>query len=74
MKDVPQQMMDMLLPVTHALGEELLAHVAFVGGSTTAFLITDPITRRAVPLKTRMAKSTYRVNCIFMMASYPTFL
>ncbi|MDF1529679.1 MAG: hypothetical protein P1R74_11190, partial [Sedimenticola sp.] len=48
MKDVPQQMMDMLLPVAHALGEELLAHVAFVGGSTTAFLITDPITRRAV--------------------------
>lgn len=48
MKDVPQQMMDMLLPVAHALGEELLAHVAFVGGSTTAFLITDPITRQAV--------------------------
>jgi len=30
------------------LGEELLPHVAFVGGSTTAVLITDPITRQAV--------------------------
>lgn len=46
--DVPQQMLEMLLPVAEALGEELLAHVAFVGGSTTAFLITDPITRQAV--------------------------
>jgi len=46
--DVPQQMLGMLLPVAEALGEELLAHVAFVGGSTTAFLVTDPITRQAV--------------------------
>ncbi|MCF6211330.1 MAG: hypothetical protein L3J88_04635 [Gammaproteobacteria bacterium] len=46
--DVPQQMLEMLLPVAEALGEELLAHVAFVGGSTTAFLVTDPITRQAV--------------------------
>ena len=45
---VPQQMLEMLLPVAEALGEELLAHVAFVGGSTTAFLVTDPITRQAV--------------------------
>ncbi len=45
---MPQQMLDMLLPVAEALGEELLGHVAFVGGSTTAFLITDPITRQAV--------------------------
>lgn len=48
MRDVPQQMLDMLLPVAEALGQELLRHVAFVGGSTTAFLITDPITRQAV--------------------------
>jgi hypothetical protein len=41
-------MLDMLLPVAEALGQELLRHVAFVGGSTTAFLITDPITRQAV--------------------------
>jgi len=41
-------MLEMLLPVAEALGEELLPHVAFVGGSTTAFLITDPITRQAV--------------------------
>ncbi|WP_335342497.1 hypothetical protein [Sedimenticola hydrogenitrophicus] len=41
-------MLEMLLPVAEALGQELLAHVAFVGGSTTAFLITDPITRQAV--------------------------
>ncbi len=46
--DVPQQMLEMLLPVAEALGEELLAHVAFVGGSTTAILVTDPITRQAV--------------------------
>ena len=48
MKGVPQQMMEMLLPVAHALGEEPLANVVFVGRSTTAFLITDPITRQAV--------------------------
>ena len=41
-------MLEMLLPVAQALGDELLARVAFVGGSTTAFLITDPITRQAV--------------------------
>jgi len=46
--NVPQQILKMLLPVAEALGEELLPHVAFVGGSTTAFLITDPITRQAV--------------------------
>ena len=46
--NVPQQMLDMLLPVAEALGDELLARVAFVGGSTTALLITDPITRQAV--------------------------
>ncbi len=48
MRNIPQQMLDMLLPVAEALGEELLAHAAFVGGSTTALLITDPITRQAV--------------------------
>lgn len=41
--DVPQKMLDMLIPVAEALGEELLPYVAFVGGSTTAFLISDPI-------------------------------
>jgi len=46
--DTPQQMLRMLLPVAEALGEELLNHVAFVGGSTTALLISDPITREAV--------------------------
>lgn len=46
--NVPQQMLAMLLPVAEALGDELLARVAFVGGSTTAFLVTDPITRQAV--------------------------
>lgn len=48
MVDTPQQMLQMLLPVAEALGEELLDHVAFVGGSTTALLISDPITREAV--------------------------
>ena len=42
------QLRDMLQPVAEALGEELLPHVAFVGGSTTALLITDPFTREAV--------------------------
>lgn len=44
----PQQMLQMLIPVAEALGDELLPCVAFVGGSTTALLITDPITRQAV--------------------------
>lgn len=39
---------DMLLKVAKALGEELLDHVAFVGGSTTGLLITDPMTRESV--------------------------
>lgn len=46
--DMPQQMLEMLIPVAEALGDELLKRVAFVGGSTTAFLISDPITRQAV--------------------------
>jgi len=45
---IPAQMMAMLVPVAEALGDELLSQVAFVGGSTTALLITDPITRQAV--------------------------
>ncbi len=46
--NIPQQMLQMLIPVAEALGDELLLYVAFVGGSTTALLITDPITRQAV--------------------------
>ncbi len=45
---IPQVMMEMLLPVAEALGEELLPHVAFVGGTTTALLVTDLVTRQAV--------------------------
>ncbi|WP_305906573.1 nucleotidyl transferase AbiEii/AbiGii toxin family protein [Methylomarinum sp. Ch1-1] len=46
--DIPQKMLQMLVPVAEALGDELLPYVAFVGGSTTALLISDPITRHAV--------------------------
>ncbi len=46
--DVPEKMLAMLIPVAEALGGELLPNVAFVGGSTTTFLISDPITRQAV--------------------------
>ena len=46
--NVPQQLLKMLIPVAKALGDELLPYVAFVGGSTIALLITDPITRQAV--------------------------
>ena len=46
--EAPRQILDMLRPVAEALGEDMLPHVAFVGGSTTALLITDPITRKAV--------------------------
>lgn len=46
--NVEQQMLDMLIPVAEALGEDLLPSVAFIGGSTVALLITDPITRQAV--------------------------
>ncbi len=45
---IPEKMLQMIIPVAEALGDELLPYVAFVGGSTTAFLITDPITRQAV--------------------------
>jgi predicted nucleotidyltransferase len=45
---IPEKMLQMLIPVAEALGDELLPYVVFVGGSTTAFLITDPITRQAV--------------------------
>ena len=46
--NIPQTMLEMLVPVAEALGDELLPSVAFVGGSTTALLITDSITRQAV--------------------------
>ena len=42
------QLRRMLGPVARALGPELLARVAFVGGSTTGVLITDPFTRESV--------------------------
>ncbi|MBE0511273.1 MAG: nucleotidyl transferase AbiEii/AbiGii toxin family protein [Gammaproteobacteria bacterium] len=45
---ISQKMLDMLLPVAEALGEELLPYVAFVGGDTTALLVTDPITLHAI--------------------------
>lgn len=47
-ENIPQKMLQMLIPVAEALGNELLPYVAFVGGSTTALLISDPITRQAV--------------------------
>lgn len=46
--EAPRQILEMLRPVAEALGDDMLQHVAFVGGSTTALLITDPITRKAV--------------------------
>lgn len=46
--DVPQKMLDMLIPVAQALGYELLPQVAFLGGSTVALLLSDPITRQTV--------------------------
>jgi hypothetical protein len=41
MSDIPQQMLKMLLPVAEALGEELLDHVAFVGGSQRPTIFKD---------------------------------
>lgn len=38
----------MLQAVADALGPELLPQMAFVGGCTTALLITDPVTREGV--------------------------
>lgn len=37
-----------ILKVARALGEDLLERIAFVGGSTTGLLITDPVTRQQV--------------------------
>jgi len=45
---MPEQMLQMLIPIAEALGEDLLPKFAFVGGSTTALLITDPVTKQAV--------------------------
>lgn len=39
---------EMIGRVVEALGEELRAQVAFVGGCATGFLLTDPIVRNAV--------------------------
>lgn len=47
-ENIPEQMLRMLIPVAQALGNELLPYVAFVGGSTTALLITDLVSRQAV--------------------------
>ncbi|MCP4045297.1 MAG: hypothetical protein GY732_04830 [Gammaproteobacteria bacterium] len=43
-----RQLREMLEPVAMALGDALLPYVAFVGGTTTALLITDPFTRETV--------------------------
>ncbi len=43
-----RQLREMLEPVAMALGDALLPYVAFVGGTATALLITDPFTRETV--------------------------
>lgn len=46
--DASKQNIAMLSAVATALGEELLASVAFVGGSTTSLLLTDDFTKERV--------------------------
>lgn len=48
MKQIYSQLHGMLQKVAEALGDELLKQVVFVGGCTTALLITDEITKEDV--------------------------
>lgn len=48
MAGTEEQLRAMIQVVAQALGEELLGHVAFVGGSTTALFLTDPVSLEGV--------------------------
>lgn len=48
MNDTEAKLRDMLSRVARALPKDLLERMAFVGGATTALLLTDPIVRQGV--------------------------
>ncbi|NEV63386.1 hypothetical protein [Thiorhodococcus minor] len=48
MSDIERQQRDMLLRVARALPPDLLERMPFVGGSTTALLLNDPIARQGI--------------------------
>lgn len=64
MTSVSRQLLDMLQTVAEALGPDLRQRLVFVGGSTTALLITDAITREGIRL-------TDDVDLIMDLAGYP---
>ncbi|MBT3202805.1 MAG: hypothetical protein HOM14_02865 [Gammaproteobacteria bacterium] len=53
---------DMLIRVAEGLGEELLPKFVFVGGCTTALLVTDEFTREQVKSPKISLLSTYFQN------------
>ncbi|ORJ59260.1 hypothetical protein [Geothermobacter hydrogeniphilus] len=55
---------EMITTVARALGEEMLDEVAFVGGCTTGFLLTDEFSREAV-------RYTDDVDLIINVVGYP---
>ena len=60
-------LLEMLTIVSHALGDELLQEVAFLGGCTTGLLITDEVSRDAV-------RYTEDVDLITHVIGYPQWL
>lgn len=43
-----EQLRGMIETVAHALGNDLLSEVAFVGGCTTGLLVTDEVTKEGI--------------------------
>jgi hypothetical protein len=58
------QLNEMLVMVTRALGDDLLKEVAFLGGCTTGLLLTDEVTKEAV-------RYTDDVDLIINVIGYP---
>lgn len=66
MTEVRAQLLEMLKTVAAALGEDLRSRLVFVGGCTTALLITDPITLEDV-------RATDDIDLIVDLAGWPAW-
>ena len=61
------QLHEMLVMVAHALGEDLLKEVVFLGGCTTGLLLTDKVSKEAV-------RYTDDVDLITHVIGYPGWI
>jgi len=61
------QLLEMIITVAQALGDEMLNEVAFVGGCTTGLLLTDDFSKEAV-------RYTDDVDLIINVVGYPKWV